>query len=102
VRRSGPVRFAVRFHLDPSIETSLDMGGRAVSLLLPSGELWIIRSAAGGTLTLEPSVVFPSNTLEPVSTKQVVLFSSAGEYATRIAWRIAEVPGQDVLASDGT
>lgn len=100
-RRSGPVRFAVRFHLDPAVEASLDAGGRAVSLLLSSGAVWVIRTMSNDArLRLEPSVVFPSDTLEPVATKQVAVFSSAVEYATRIAWKLAEVPRHGLWARD--
>lgn len=97
-RRSGPVRFAIRFHLDPAVGSSLDMGGRAVSLLLPSGGLWVLRAVSAETrLSLEPSVTFPPASLEPVATRQIVLFSSAHEYATRIAWKLAEAPGRGGL-----
>ena len=44
------------------------MGGRAVSLLLPSGALWVFRATAGAArLALEPSVVFPADALEPAA-----------------------------------
>lgn len=93
LRRSGPIRFAVRFHLDPGVEAELDMGGRAASLLLPSGSLWVFRAVSGPRIALEPSVTLPEHGLVPEKSRQLVLFSSAGEYATRMAWSIAEVPG---------
>ena len=81
-RRAGPPRFAVRFHLDPDVEPSLDMGGHAVSLLLASGVLWVFRPTAGiARLSLEPTLIFRETALQPIESQQIVLFSSAGEYA---------------------
>lgn len=100
-RRSGPMGFAVRFHLHPSVEASLDMGGHAVSMLLPSGALWVFRSPTPETrLALEASVHFPTDGLEPEAARQIVLFSSAGEYATRIAWQFAAAPASRPLPRD--
>ena len=60
---------------------------------MTAGALWVLRLVSGNArLALEPSVVFRSDALEPIATRQVVLFSSAREYVTRVAWQLAEVP----------
>ncbi len=102
-RRSGAPRFAVRFHLHPDVEPSLDMGGHAISLLLPSGALWVFRAkAARVRLALEASLTFGPASLQPIDSRQIVLFSSAGEYATRVRWELAAVsmPGSPTRDTD--
>lgn len=86
----GPVRFAIRFHLDAAVEPSLDAARHAVWLRLPTARLWVFRLLEGqARLAVEASVVFPEDALNPAPTYQVVLFSSVAEYATRLTWELA-------------
>jgi uncharacterized heparinase superfamily protein len=34
--------FAIRFHLHPDVDATLDMAAPAVSLALRSGEIWVL------------------------------------------------------------
>ncbi|CUH16118.1 Heparinase II/III-like protein [Jannaschia seosinensis] len=82
------VPFHIRFHLHPDTEAEIDLGGRAVSLGLPSGEVWIFR--AGGDLrpTLEPSVHLEPGRLKPRPAEQVVFSGRAVAYATTVEWSL--------------
>ena len=66
------------------------MGGKAVSLALKSGEIWIFRHDDKARMTLEPSVYLEKGRLKPRATKQVVLTATALEYATRIRWSFSK------------
>ncbi|KAA9006174.1 heparinase II/III family protein [Histidinibacterium aquaticum] len=82
--------FSIRFHLHPDVDAELDLGGTAVSLVLKSGEIWILRQEGADSLSLEPSVYLESGRLRPRPAKQVVLSGSAIAYATRIRWSLAK------------
>ncbi|WP_422071126.1 heparinase II/III family protein [Tranquillimonas rosea] len=82
--------FKVRFHLHPDVDAALDVGGAAVSLALRSGEVWVFRHHGSATLTLEPSVYLETGRLAPRATQQIVLSSTATEYATRVSWTLAK------------
>ena len=43
--------FTARFHLHPTVKASLVADGEAVTMRLPSGEIWVMRQA-GGALAL--------------------------------------------------
>jgi uncharacterized heparinase superfamily protein len=79
-RRRGaePLRHAVRFHLHPEVEASLDLGGTAVSLVLRSGEVWVFRPLDAAGLSLEPSVYLDRSRLKPRPTLQIVLAGQIG------------------------
>ena len=82
--------FAVRFHLHPDVDATLDMNGTAVSMALKSGEIWIFRFRGDATLSLESSVYLEKSRLSPRATKQVVLSGTAMEYSTRVSWSLAK------------
>ena len=84
------VPFRIHFHLHPDVDAELDMGGKAVSLALKSGEIWIFRHDDKARMTLEPSVYLEKGRLKPRATKQVVLTAAALEYATRIRWSFSK------------
>jgi hypothetical protein len=46
------LRYAIRFHLHPDVRASIDLGGTAVSLALPSGETWVFRHSCAAELSL--------------------------------------------------
>ena len=84
----GGLPFAVRFHLHPDTDAQIDMGGRAVSLALPSGEVWVFRPGGGAALSLEPSVHLESERLRPRPSEQVVLSGALLSYAATIDWTL--------------
>ena len=86
--------FKLHFHLHPTVKPSLDMGGQAISLALPGGEIWVFRAhlpGAGRTadLTLAPSVYLDSRHMNPRATKQIVLSSQISGYGSTIEWSFA-------------
>ena len=84
------IPYAVRFHLHPDVDASLDMGGAAVSMALKSGEIWVFRTDGRVKLSLEPSVYLEKTRLKPRATKQIVLSGRMMEYATRTRWSLAK------------
>ncbi len=84
------IPFAIRFHLHPEVESTLDLGGAAVSLALKSGEIWVFRHDGAAEMTLEPSVYLENGRLKPRAAQQVVLSGRAMAYATRVRWSLAK------------
>lgn len=80
------VRFMARFHLHPEVDASVDMGGSAVSLSLPNGEIWVFRATGKLEMTLQPSVLLEKGRINPRASQQIVLTSDVMEYATQVAW----------------
>ncbi len=89
--RSGQtgVPFSLRFHLHPEAEPSLDMNGTAVSVVLPSDEIWVFR-AEGLHLSIAPSVYLEKGRLKPRASQQIVLSLRAAGYTTRVNWSLAK------------
>jgi len=85
----GGVPFALRFHLHPEAEPSLDMNGTAVSVALRSGEIWVFR-AEGLEMALAPSVYLEKGRLKPRPSQQIVLSLRALEDTTQINWSMAK------------
>ena len=86
VEAPGPLPFAIRFHLHPTVAATLQPETRHIQLRLPSGSTWLLR-AKGGEVALEESVYLGSG--EPRPTRQVVL--TAGEGVTKAEWAITKV-----------
>ncbi|MXQ08575.1 heparinase [Alphaproteobacteria bacterium GH1-50] len=84
------IGFAVRFHLHPDVDATLDMNGTAVSMALKSGEIWIFRFRGDASMALDSSVYLEKSRLSPRATKQVVLTGRAMEYSTRVSWSLAK------------
>ncbi|SFP35582.1 heparinase II/III family protein [Tranquillimonas alkanivorans] len=84
------VPFKVRFHLHPDVEAEHEGDGRSIRLRLRSGEVWHFRHPNGARMSLEASVFLEPGRLSPRATSQIVLSSSAREYATRVAWTLAK------------
>ncbi|MEM8538089.1 MAG: heparinase II/III family protein [Pseudomonadota bacterium] len=82
------VTYALRFHLHPDIESSLDMGGTAVSMALKGGEIWVFRFSGAARLSLDPSVYLESGRIKPRASKQIVLTARLMEYAGHINWTL--------------
>jgi uncharacterized heparinase superfamily protein len=83
------LRYAIRFHLHPDAQASIDLGGTAVSLALPSGETWVFRHSGAAELSLKPSVFFDGRRLTPRATKQIVLSARMKGYGVVLGWSLA-------------
>jgi hypothetical protein len=70
-------------------QASIDLGGTAVSLALPSGETWVFRHSCAAELSLKPSVYFDSRRLTPRATKQIVLSARMKGYGVVLGWSLA-------------
>ena len=79
--------YAIRFHLHPAVEPSLEPDGQSVLLRLASGGLWRLR-ADGAPLAVEDSVYAGSGTQRP--SRQVVLTTSSGVVG-QVRWAITRV-----------
>jgi uncharacterized heparinase superfamily protein len=94
------VPFAVRFHLHPDADATLDMGGNAVSIALKSGEIWVFRHDGRAKLSLEPSVYLEKGRLRPRATKQIILSAFAAQIETRIGWTLAKAQDTPLAIRD--
>ncbi len=88
--RLAGIPIAARFHLHPEADARVDLGGRAVSIALRSGEIWVFRFSGPARLGLEPSVYLEKTALTPRATQQIVLHAAAMEYNTRLDWSFAK------------
>ncbi|ASM73697.1 MULTISPECIES: heparinase II/III family protein [Roseobacteraceae] len=84
------VPFAIRFHLHPEVDATLDLGGAAISMALKSGEIWVFRHDGNYELRLDPSVYLEKGRLKPRATQQIVLMGRTMQYATRIRWSLSK------------
>ncbi|MCH2076189.1 MAG: heparinase II/III family protein [Rhodobacteraceae bacterium] len=82
--------FAIRFHLHPEADASVDMAGAAVSIALKSGEIWVFRHDGHARLAIEPSVYLERGRLKPRGAEQIVLFGRATTDTTRVRWSLAK------------
>lgn len=98
--RQKGVPFSVRFHLHPDVDATVDMNGQAVSMVLKSSEIWVLRFDGPVLLDLESSVYLEKSRLSPRSTKQVVLSGAAVEYATRVSWSLAKTQDTPTAVRD--
>ena len=87
VEASSPQPYVVRFHLHPSVDASMQQGGDAALLRLPSGGGWRLRADAA-RMTLEESIYLGGPA--PRRTVAVVL-SGAQDGAQQIKWAITKV-----------
>ncbi|WP_421789691.1 heparinase II/III family protein [Hyphobacterium sp.] len=93
-------RFAIRFHLHPSIRASLARDGMSALLVLANGDGWRFRSD-GGPVRIEPSVYLAVGE-SPKRTSQIVIQGDAEPFGAgerppnRIRWafqRLGRVGG---------
>ncbi|MDG1425196.1 MAG: heparinase II/III family protein, partial [Paracoccaceae bacterium] len=92
--------YKVRLHLHPDVDPQIDLGGRAVSLTLKSGEIWLLRFDSTCQMQLENSVYLETGRLHPRATKQIVLSQRAIEYASRISWSLSKAHDTAVAVRD--
>lgn len=83
------LRFSARFHLHPDVVAELDMGGAAISLTLPTDEVWVFRHGGEAEMSIMPSIYFDDTRLKPRATKQIVLTSRVRGYGAAVSWSIA-------------
>lgn len=99
-RRLEGFPFAIRFHLHPEVNASLDMNGAAVSLGLPSGEIWVFRGDAGAALEVVPSYHLENGRLQPRASSQMVLSGRVLSYATRVRWALTKAQDMPIATRD--
>jgi len=85
--------FAVRFHLHPLVQASLVQDASAVLLRLPSGMVWLLRSA-GAEMSLGESIYLGSG--EARRTQQVVLSGTVPAGGATVRWAIRREPKRAV------
>ena len=84
-------RFAIRFHLHPSVKASVDRKGSTILLLLPNKDAWQF-SARGGLLSLEDSI-YLANAGPPRKCRQIVIRGLAGRPDT-VNWAFRKIDKQ--------
>ena len=94
------IAFAIRFHLHPDVDATLDMGGTAVSMQLRSGEIWVFRHDGSGKLSLDPSFYLEKGRINPRPTLQIVLSGLARDIETRIGWTLAKAQDTPLAIRD--
>ena len=87
---SPGIAYTIRFHLHPDVDARLDLGGRAVSLPLRSGEVWIFRQSSAARMSLDPSVYLEKTRATPVASLQIVLSGRATTPVTAVKWNLAK------------
>jgi uncharacterized heparinase superfamily protein len=91
-------RYAVRFHLHPSVKASRLTDGQGVLLMTPNREAWTF-SAGGGRVQLEESV-YLSGSEGPRRTAQIVIHGEARS-APRVIWRFQQATAATTPGSAG-
>jgi len=93
-RKVGTMEFAIRFHLHPDVEATVErdssLDNPAVTLRLPDGDIWRFR-ANSGAVALDESVYlgWPGSALR---TQQVVVTSAgAGTAPVAVSWSISQI-----------
>lgn len=94
------ISYALRFHLHPEADPSLDMNGTAVSVALPSGEIWVFRFDGPGRLTLEPSVFLEKGRLAPRPCQQIVIRAAILDESSQINWTLAKAQDTPLAIRD--
>ena len=94
------IPYALRFHLHPDADASLDMNGAAVSVALPSGEIWVFRFDGPGKLSLEPSVYLESGRLAPRPCRQIIIRAAILDHTSQINWTLAKAQDTPLAIRD--
>jgi uncharacterized heparinase superfamily protein len=92
-------RYAVRFHLHPSIKASRLTDGQGVLMMMPNREVWTF-SAGEGRVQLEDSV-YLSGSEGPRRTAQIVIHGEARS-EPRVTWRFQQSTPAATPASTST
>ncbi|PCJ85874.1 MAG: heparinase [Hyphomicrobiales bacterium] len=87
-----PVRgydeFAIRFHIHPTVSTSMAAGGESVFLALPNGEAWEFEATPGVELVLEESI-YMSATFGHRRSEQIVIYGNASQMSS-VTWSFVQ------------
>jgi uncharacterized heparinase superfamily protein len=83
-----PQPFAIRFHLHPDVDASLQQDGSGVLLRTSSGTGWVLR-AEGAKLGLEESIY--AGAAEPRRSEQVVLSGTPQDGPCLVKWAISKL-----------
>lgn len=98
------IAFALRFHLHPDADASLDMNGQAVSVALPSGEVWVFRfdgpADLPGRLSIEPSVYLEEGRIAPIPSEQIVVRATVTGESSQINWTLAKAQDTPLAIRD--
>ncbi len=94
------ISYALRFHLHPEVDASLDMNGGAVSIALPSGELWVFRFDGPGRMALEPSVYLEKGRMAPRPCQQIVVRAAILDETSQINWTLAKAQDTPLAIRD--
>ena len=94
------ISYALRFHLHPEADPSLDMNGSAVSVALPPGEIWVFRFDGPGRLSLEPSVYLEKGRLAPRPCQQIVVRAAILDETSQINWTLAKAQDTPLAIRD--
>jgi uncharacterized heparinase superfamily protein len=87
--RTTSDRYAVRFHLHPSVKATRLSDGHGAMLMAPERELWTF-TARDGRVDLEDSV-YLAGAEGPRRTTQLVVYGHAG-HAPRVSWSLHAGP----------
>ena len=88
IEAANPQPFAIRFHLHPTVDASLQQDGSGVLLRTPSGTGWVLR-AEGAKLALEESIY--AGSAEPRRSEQVVLSGTPQDGPCLVKWAISKL-----------
>ena len=84
----GGVPFAVRFHLHPDVDSTLDPATGAVTLRLAGRITWMFTHAGAATIRLDPGVYLEKTRPEPVVCRQIVLAGRMTIPTLTLRWRL--------------
>ncbi len=85
----GEHKFAIRFHLHPSVKASLVKDGASVLLRLPDGSGWRMR-CAGGVASLQESIYLGDQT-EAKRSEQIVINGATTQGNARVKWALTRL-----------
>lgn len=77
-------RYAIRFHLHPTVRASLSAEGDSVVITCPDGETWLF-TAIGATIALEESIFFAG--LQGVRRTEQIVLAGSIEADLETGWR---------------
>ncbi len=85
----GEHKFAIRFHLHPSVKASLVKNGASVLLRLPDGSGWRMR-CAGGVASLQESIYLGDQT-EAKRSEQIVINGATTQGNAQVKWALTRL-----------
>ena len=98
--RTSRDRYAVRFHLHPSIKANRLTDGRGVMLMAPNKEVWIFNTYDDHTVELEDSVYLAGRD-GPRRTVQMVIYGQARK-RPRVVWTFQQATASGATATATT